>query len=79
MIRSFIPRLDILPPAQRQVWLAVSPDAAVDYCSSRHSRMLQAGIQKARNAWMPASAGMTPLFRETVSSSHLARVLIAHS
>src|SRR6185437_6725043 len=33
--------------------------------------MLQAGIQEVRNAWMPAFAGMTPLFHESrISSFH---------
>ena len=34
-------------------------DSAVDHSPSRHSGVFQAGIQKVRNAWMPASAGMT--------------------
>ena len=36
------------------------PDSAVDHGPFRHSRVLEAGIQEVRNAWMPASAGMTP-------------------
>ncbi|MDI3464369.1 MAG: hypothetical protein OJF50_003190 [Nitrospira sp.] len=37
------------------------PDSAVDHCLYCHSRVLQAGIQEVRNAWMPAFAGMTTL------------------
>ena len=37
----------------------IIPDSAVDHCPSCHSRVLEAGIQEVRNAWMPASAGMT--------------------
>jgi len=32
------------------------PDLAADHFPSRHSRMSQAGVQKIRNDWMPASA-----------------------
>lgn len=55
----------------------IIPDSAVDHGPSRHSRVLQAGIQASspqkrgtRRPWMPASAGMTPLFPKTVLSSH---------
>ena len=40
--------------------LPFNQDSAVDHGPFRHSRVLEAGIQEVRNAWMPASAGMTP-------------------